>query len=166
MTLTFSIATELDAAPLTFLRNAVADRLTREYGAGHWSLTTTENGVARGIKTSKVLVARRGAEIVGTLRLATKKPWAIDVGYFAKVKRPLYLLDMAVLPSFQRHGVGRQLCEEAKSVARTWPADAIRLDAYDSPAGAGPFYVKCGFHEVGRATYRHVPLIYFEALLQ
>ena len=34
--------------------------------------------------------------IVGTLRLVTKKPWAIDPAYFASVRRPLYLLSMAV----------------------------------------------------------------------
>jgi GNAT superfamily N-acetyltransferase len=55
--------------------------------------------------------------------------------------------------------------EEAKAVARAWPADAIRLDAYDHEAGAGEFYRKCGFKEVGRVTYRGVPLVYFELLL-
>ena len=32
-------------------------------------------------------------------------------------------------------------------------------------AGAGSFYAKCGFREVGRVRYRTVPLIYFEMLL-
>jgi hypothetical protein len=50
-------------------------------------------------------------------------------------------------------------------VARAWPSQAIRLDAYDADAGAGGFYAKCGFREVGRVTYRTVPLIYFELLL-
>ena len=29
-------------------------------------------------------------------------------------------------------------------------------------AGAGPFYEKCGFTEMGRVTYRITPLIYYE----
>jgi GNAT superfamily N-acetyltransferase len=66
----------------------------------------------------------------------------------------------------QRQGVGRRLLEEAKIVAAAWPCDAIRLDAYDAAAGAGPFYAKCGFREVGRMTYRGVPLIYFELLVR
>ena len=41
----------------------------------------------------------------------------------------------------------------------------IRLDAYDAPAGAGPFYSRCGFREMGRVIYRKVPLVYFEQLL-
>jgi GNAT superfamily N-acetyltransferase len=107
-------------------------------------------------------VARDDDRIVATLRLATKKPWAIDTAYFELVRRPLYLLDMAVEPSHQRRRLGSVLVEEAKKIARAWPADAIRLDAYDSPAGAGPFYQKCAFREVGRVRYREVPLIYYE----
>jgi GNAT superfamily N-acetyltransferase len=70
-----------------------------------------------------------------------------------------------VAPDRQRRGLGRDLVREAISVARAWPSQAIRLDAYDAPAGAGAFYLKCGFREVGRVTYRKVPLIYFELLL-
>ena len=160
-----SRAVESDAAELARLRTAVADRLTQEYGLGHWSLQVSEKGVLRGIQTSHVLVARSDSTIVGTLRLATKRPWAIDDGYFAPVHRPLYLVDMAVLPDVQREGIGRRLCDEARRIGRAWPADALRLDAYDHAAGAGEFYVKCGFHEVGRITYRRVPLIYYECLL-
>jgi GNAT superfamily N-acetyltransferase len=165
-TLTIATATPEDAKEVAAVRNAAAERLTREFGRGHWSGYTTEEGVLRGINTSRVLVARLGGVIVGTLRLATKKPWAIDVGYYAESKRPLYLVDMAVLPGSQREGVGRQLLEAADKTARGWSADAIRLDAYDHAAGAGGFYQKCGFEEVGRATYRGVPLIYFQRLLQ
>jgi hypothetical protein len=46
--------------------------------------------------------------------------------------------------------------------ARDWPADAIRLDACDTPAGAGGFYPKCGYTEVGRVRYEGTPLIYYE----
>lgn len=165
MVLSFSIATESDAAAIAVLRAAVAARLTDEYGHGHWSSEATEKGVLRGIQSSRVLTARSHGAIVGTLRLATKKPWAIDPQYFAAVQSPLYLLDMAVAPDVQRQGIGRRLCEEARAIAAAWPAQSIRLDAYDSPAGAGGFYERCGFREVGRVTYRKVPLIYFETLV-
>jgi hypothetical protein len=56
----------------------------------------------------------------------------------------------------------RVLVARASAVARSWPVDAIRLDAYDGPSGGGPFYKECGFTEVGRAVYRGVPLVYFE----
>ncbi|HEX6899762.1 MAG TPA: GNAT family N-acetyltransferase [Thermoanaerobaculia bacterium] len=104
-------------------------------------------------------------EIVATLTLATKKPWAIDLSYFTPVRKALYLLDMAVAPARQRQGIGRLLLEEARRVAENWPVEAIRLDAYDAAAGAGEFYARCGYQEVGRRAYRGTPLIYYEHLL-
>ncbi len=121
-------------------------------------------GVLRALKTSRLLVARRGREVVGTVRLEAKKPWAIDPSYFTSVQKAVYLHDLAVAVSAQGHRVGRLLVDAAKEVARHRPGDAVRLDAYDHTAGAAPFYVKCGFREVGRVTYRGVPLVYFELL--
>lgn len=99
------------------------------------------------------------------LRLATKKPWAIDVSYFTPVKRPLYLTGMAVAVTHQGQGLGRLALEDAIEVARKWPADSIRLDAYDADAGAGAFYARCGFLERGRVIYKGDPLVYYELLL-
>ncbi len=165
MKISVTTGSEADAPAIAALRTSVAEHLTRQFGKGHWSSCVTEKSVLRTIKTSRVLVARSNGEIIGTLRLETKKPWAIDLSYFKNVSLPLYLHDMAVTPDRQRRGIGRQLVEEAKTVARAWPSAAIRLDAYDSDAGAGPFYAKCGFLEVGRKTYRGVPLVYFELML-
>ena len=58
--------------------------------------------------------------------------------------------------------IGRRCVDEARKIGKRWPGDAIRLDAYDAEAGAGDFYRKCGFTEVGRASYRNTALIYFE----
>lgn len=160
--LTFEVATDDDAPALAALQQAVARHLTHQFGRGHWSTEVTEKGTRRRIAASRVLVARQGPEIVATAELTTRKPWAIDVRRFSPVTRPLYLRDMAVTPVLQRQGLGRRLLAEAIRVARTWPGDAIRLDAYDGPAGAGMFYAGCGFREVGGATYRGTPLIYFE----
>ena len=163
MSLSFSLATEAEACEIAAMRTAVAEDLSRQFGHGHWSSQVTDRSVIRGLKHARVVLAR-GADgtLLGTLRLATKKPWAIDRSYFVDVKRPLYLTDMAVNPLRQREGIGRLLIEHAKQVTREWPAQSIRLDAYDSISGAGPFYARCGFSEVGRVTYRSVPLIYYE----
>jgi ribosomal protein S18 acetylase RimI-like enzyme len=158
-------ATDVDASPIAALLTAAADHLTRTFGQGHWSRIVTERAVRTDLKSFHVLVARRGLSIVATMALATKKPWAIDLAYFTPVPRALYLHQMAVAPQLQRQGIGRDLVREAITVAKAWPSQAIRLDAYDAAAGAGEFYAKCGFHEVGRVTYRKVRLIYFELLL-
>jgi GNAT superfamily N-acetyltransferase len=158
-------ATDDDVVTLAKLHTAVADDLTNRFGRGPWSTQTSEKGVLFAMRTSQVYVADNGSDIHATLRLTTRKPWAIDTDYYASSRNPLYLLAMAVAPTFQRQGIGRHCLEEAKRLARAWPADAIRLDAFDASAGAGEFYSKCGFREVGRATYRESPLIYFELLL-
>jgi GNAT superfamily N-acetyltransferase len=158
-------ATADDAARLAALHTAVADQLTQTHGRGPWSSRATEKGVLYALRTQRVLVARKSAEIIGTLRLTTKKPWAIDTSYFTSCRKPLYLLAMAIDPAKQRQGIGKWCLEEAKQMAREWPADAIRLDAFDSAAGAGPFYASCGWTEVGRVVYRKAPLIYYELLL-
>lgn len=165
MKLTFTAATPDDAPAIAALRNAASDNLTQRYGRGHWSWQTTAEAVARDTARAHYLLARYRRAIVGTLRLDTKKPWAIDPAYFTKVTRPIYLTAMAVLPASQRQGVGRALLDEALAIARRRPADAIRLDAYDTPAGAGDFYAKCGYAQRGRVTYRGTPLIYFELLV-
>jgi len=163
--LSFSIATEADAPELAALQTAASEDLTFRYGPGVWSSAMTERGALVAIRHSRVLIARRGKKIVGTLNLQTKKPWAIDVSYFTPVKRALYLVGMAVLPAMQRRGIGRTLLKEAAKQARAWPADAIRLDAFDADAGAGGFYAKCGLRETGRIIYRNTPHIYFELVL-
>lgn len=168
MRLSFEVATDTDAAAIAALLNAAAAALTRRYGQGNWSSLSTEKGVLRDMgrpKFQRTLIARDGHEIVAVLHLQTRKPWAIDVKYFTTVKTALYLVGMAVLPEWQGKGVGRAMMKEAVNTAKDWPANAIRLDAWDAPAGAGAFYAKCGFREAGKVVYRNAPLVYYERML-
>jgi GNAT superfamily N-acetyltransferase len=168
MKLVFALATNSDAAELAALHSAASEDLTRRFGPGFWSSPPSERGILANMrlpKFSRILIARSNGRIGGTLRLATKKPWAIDTSYFTPAARPLYLVGMAVHPSHQRKGIGRLLMKQAESIAQAWPADAVRLDAFDAAAGAGPFYAKCGFREVARVIYKKDPLIYFELTL-
>ncbi|PWU09783.1 MAG: hypothetical protein C5B50_26660, partial [Verrucomicrobia bacterium] len=100
--LTFEAAKTQDAAALAALHTEVAERLTDVHGHGPWSMKTSEKGVLYAMRVSRVFVARHGTELVATFRLATKKPWAIDVRYFSPCRKPLYLLAMAVTPARQR----------------------------------------------------------------
>jgi hypothetical protein len=63
-------------------------------------------------------------------------------------------------------GLGRLALEDACAVAAAWPADAIRLDAFDAEAGAGAFYARYGFRECGRVVYGGDPLVYYKTLLR
>jgi GNAT superfamily N-acetyltransferase len=165
MRLSFRDATERDAPVIAALHNAAAGALTVRFGEGRWSSLVTERGTASAQRHSRVRVGRSGKRILTVLRLATKKPWAIDVSYFTPVKRPLYLTGMTVAVSHQGQGLGRLALHDAIAVAKEWPADGIRLDAFDADAGAGRFYAKCGFSEKGHVVYNGDPLVYYELVL-
>lgn len=166
MLLKFRDATLDDVPVIAALQNAAAGALTARFGEGHWSSLVNERSATLSQRHARVRVGRSGKRILTVLRLATKKPWAIDVSCFTPVKRPLYLTGLAVSVAHQGQGLGRLAMEDACAVARAWPADAIRLDAYDAPAGASEFYAKCGFKERGHVIYRDDPLVYYELLLE
>lgn len=165
MPLKFRDATPADAPVIAALQNAAAGALTARFGEGHWSSLVTERGAILAQRHARVRVGRDGKRILTVLRLATKKPWAIDVAYFTPAKRPIYLTGMVVSVAYQGQGLGRLAIEDARAVAAAWPADAIRLDAYNAEAGAGEFYARCGFRECGRVVYKGNNLRYYELLL-
>jgi ribosomal protein S18 acetylase RimI-like enzyme len=164
--LKFRDATLDDVAVIAGLQNAVAGALTARFGPGHWSTLVSERGAVLAQRHARVRVGRDGKRILTVVRLATKKPWAIDISFFTPVKRPLYLTGMAVSVALQRQGLGRLALDDACAVAEKWPAEAIRLDAYDAKAGAGGFYDRCGFTECGRVVYKGTRLVYYERLLR
>jgi GNAT superfamily N-acetyltransferase len=157
-------AAETDAGGLAALYAAVAADLTARFG-GNWSGSQSKKQARRSILDSAVYIVRDGDAIIGTLRLKAKKPWAIDTAYFEPARAPIYLHDLAIHPDRQRQGLGRHLMSFAEETARAGGHDAIRLDAYDHAAGAGGFYVACGYTERGRVVYRDTPLTYFEKRL-
>ena len=163
--ISFRFATEADIAELLELRLAIDGDQQERFGDARYTTTLSEKSVARSLKGSRTVVATRRGRIVGTVRMETKKPWAIDLSYFTPACTAVYLHNVNVDPTLQRSGIGRRLMERVKHVAKEWPVDAIRLDAYDGPSGGGPFYRKCGFTKLGHAVYRGVPLIYYELVL-
>ena len=166
MKLKFRDATLDDVAAIAGLQNAVAGALTARFGPGPWSSLVSERGAALAQRHARVRIGRDGKQILTVLRLATKKPWAIDVSYFTPARRAVYLTGMAVSVAHQGQGLGSMALEDACIVAEEWPADVVRLDAYEANAGAGGFYARCGFTERGRVVYKGDPLVYYERLLR
>ena len=162
----FALAAREHADEIARLRTAAGAALARKYGPGHWAGLSTDVGVMRDIRASKVLIAVIRGKIRGTLTLQQKKPWSIDVSCFTPVRKAVYLINMAVSPRSWGKGIGRALLAEAARMAAAARYDAIRLDAYQGPAGAGQFYRRCGYEPAGEKNYKGVPLLYFEMLLK
>jgi GNAT superfamily N-acetyltransferase len=154
-----------EATAVAELLNAAADMLTVQYGIGFWSRHSTDRGVKWLMRIGQVYVVREQGSVIATLTLTPRKPWAIDIDYFTQVAKAMYVLSMAVAPDRQSRGIGRACVDAAVALCREASANALRLDAFDANAGAGAFYQKCGFRDVGRVRYRNVPLIYFERMV-
>lgn len=163
--LSFRLATDADIQALLELRLAIDADQAERFGDDRYVTTISEKSVARSLKSSRILVATRRGRIVGLVSMGTKKPWAVDLEYFTPAGKAVYLYNVDVFPELQRSGIGRQLIDRVKAMAKEWPVDAIRLDAYDGAAGAGPFYEKCGFKKLGHKVYRSVPLAYYELVV-
>jgi len=162
--ITIANASLSDARELAALRTAVAQDMTRQFGEGHWSHCPSKATVLRQLRASQVLVARRGEELIGTVRLITANPALIDAEAFTPVAHALYVLGLAVATNCRGEGMGRRLMDAAKEVARARRAQALWLDAYEHAAGAGPFYERCGFRKVGPSAFKDVSLNYYEWL--
>jgi GNAT superfamily N-acetyltransferase len=154
-----------DAGAIAALRNAVAEHMAERFGPGQWSAPTSRAEVLRQIRASQVLVAWDAGNIVGTLRLATVNPRAMASAGFTPVQTALYIFGLVVAPDYQRTGIGRRLVEAAQEQSRQRRADALWLDTVDGQAGAGPFYLRCGFRRVTPASQGKVPVIYYEWLV-
>ena len=176
MKLAVTEATETDVREILALRLAVDAERERRFGDDRWSPPISEGSVRRffkgprtrksdGATLAKVLVGRKRGQIVALIGMQTKKPWGFDLKYFTKAPCAVYLHDVEVSPKHQGEGLGRQLIAASLDAARAWPVNTVRVSAYDGASGAGPFYEKCGFRDVGRVTYRTTPLIFFEILL-
>lgn len=155
-------AAPADIPALVALRTAVAEAMTREFGPGDWSATPSSALVRKQLRASRVLVAREGTALLGTVRLAEAQQALFDASAFTPARTALYVLGLAVSPDARGRDIGSQLMQAAKDHTRAVNADALWLDAVAGPAGAGPFYSKCGFRPVGVTLNRATPLVFYE----
>jgi len=86
----------------------------------------------------RVLVARRGAEVVGHLQLVPT-----DADGHVELK------SMAVLPTEQGTGIGRALIEHALAVSAAAGAKQMSVSTAAASTGNLRFYQRCGFRMVG-----------------
>lgn len=155
-----------DLEPVRHILAAAADDLTARFGQGHWSGVRAMETLQTHAVAGDLYVVEAASIAVGALRLTERKIGFYKQDWFARPEDPAgYLLDMAVHPAHQNRGVGRRAMQLAERVAQRAGLLAVRLDAYQGPAGAGDFYKKCGYTLVHSGEIRGIGLEYFEKLL-
>ena len=161
------LATATDAAQIRAVRSAAAEDLTRRFGSGHWSQVSGVRTIRKHLADETTWAGEQSGELVATLRLTEAKIGFYRSAWFANPKSiARYLMHMAVSPDHQGFGCGTALLAEIEKVASKLGAECVRLDSYDAPAGAGPFYAKAGYTRVHSGEVNGVPLLYWEKLLR
>jgi len=160
------VARRDDTQPLRAVRIAASDKLTKRYGSGHWSLVTGVSTIQKHIQARTVWVGELSGKLVATLRFTESKVGFYRSSWFSDPEACAgYLMHMAVSPDKQKRGYGTALLREVEAAAINRGLEYMRLDSYDAPAGAGPFYVKAGYNLVHSREINGVPLQYWEKSL-
>jgi len=152
--LKFRDATLDDVPVIAALHNAAAGALTARFGVGHWSTLGSERSAALAQRHARVRVGREGKRILTVLRLATKKPWAIDVSYFTPVKRPLYLTGMAVAVTHHGQGLGRLALDDAALSLRVGPRTRFGSTRTITPRAPASSISSAGMRNAGTSSTR------------
>lgn len=96
MAVSFRFATLADIPALVTLRLAVDADQARRFGRDRWSTTINEKSAARGLKSSRVLVAVQQQRIVGTLRMESPVTKVTEVGRAVYRSVPLVYLECVI----------------------------------------------------------------------
>ncbi|HEY1797353.1 MAG TPA: GNAT family N-acetyltransferase [Stellaceae bacterium] len=124
------------------------------------------SGTRERARLSELYLVEEGGTPVATFVLNRRKPGWYHNAWFADPQAESgYLTHLAVRPESQRRGIGRHALAEAEVICRATGLAALRFDAYQGPAGAGPFYVKCGYTLRFSNRFRGVALDYYEKVL-
>lgn len=110
------------------------------------ALRVTAGAIQHQIRTGKFLyiVARDEGRVIGTLRCR-------------KRRRYLGLSRLAVLPDYQRHGIGRRLMEWAEDEARRLGLRRLRGEVRAVMPDLLRYYRRMGYRTIGRRSRRGYP---------
>jgi GNAT superfamily N-acetyltransferase len=136
------------------------------FGEGHWGVVLSLSGTRERAKLGELYVIEDAGVPVATFVLNRRKPGWYHTAWFADPKAESgYLTHLAVRPEGQRRGIGRYALAEAEALCRAAHLAALRFDAYQGAAGAGPFYAKCNYTLRHSNKFRGVGLDYYEKVL-
>jgi ribosomal-protein-alanine acetyltransferase len=133
------LATEADLAQLAAISEAAGS-------AAHWTSHQWQDVFRTRIPARLAWIAEEGPEddkrAAGFL--------VAQIGFVATGSPEWELENIAVLPEFRRHGLGRQLLSALLNQARLQGAERIFLEVRESNLAAAGLYHAAGFQQLGR----------------
>jgi GNAT superfamily N-acetyltransferase len=109
---------------------------------------------------------RDDTEIMATFTASQEAPAYLDLSLWGSSGEPsLYLTRLAVLPRFQRRGIGRACIGAVERLALERDCRSVRLDAAELHARLLNWYVKLDYREVGRYEALGNRMVGFEKLV-
>jgi GNAT superfamily N-acetyltransferase len=115
------------------VRELVLAGLGEHWGVVDASLNPDLDDIAHSYGDGRILVLRRGAQIVGTGVVMPRGTSTAEI------------LRMSVAAGHRRSGLGRRLVEELTEVARGWGATEVVLETTSAWPEVVTFYLSCGF---------------------
>ncbi|MDE1819688.1 MAG: GNAT family N-acetyltransferase [Euryarchaeota archaeon] len=146
--LTFRVATEADLAVVLGLLTEAAEWAHERGIERWWPAPFPESWVLPSIERREVVVASWRGEVVGRLTLTREDPrmWG---------ERPPeagYVHRLAVRRELAHRELGGALLSYAENEVRRWGRSKLRLDVSATNLDLIRYYLRKGFHEVGRVT--------------
>lgn len=124
-------------------------------GLSHWVPAYPLEAMRRSAQERQVYAVLHEDQVIATFTIGTEIPafyknilpiWEM---WGMSAIRALYVNHLAILPSLQGQGLGRQCMQRIERFAIEQACEAIRLDAYAGHPGLHIFYPKLGFQPRG-----------------
>ena len=128
-------------------------------GLGHWDPPYPLELMRKSALERNVYAVLNGDQLVATFTVGAQAPPyyhtipGVWESWDASGEPALYANRLAVLPEFQRQGIGTWCMKEYERMALAEGCEAIRLDTYDRHLKLLAWYKKLGYHRRGAFTF-------------
>jgi ribosomal protein S18 acetylase RimI-like enzyme len=152
-----------DASLAARILNAASEQLAQRLGPGHWDQMTTPERVEQSARERDTYLIFAGDEPVATIAVSSGAQPFWPRKYWEQPRaRALCVYGLAVLPDWQRQGVGAWTMRQAEKIAQAREIPYVRLDAYARDARSNAFYRSLGYQFRAQVTINTVCLNCYE----
>jgi ribosomal protein S18 acetylase RimI-like enzyme len=161
-----------DAEAVDHIYCASSDEITSRLGEGHWTRGSDVASVLEEMRKRDTFLVfsenttggYSAAAASFTVGGSTPRFWPPSIWRVPDTAEQAVLgvFGLAVLPPFQRQGIGTWIMRQIETIARERGCRFVRLDAYEQNPRSVAFYRRMGYDERGRLVVSGIPLICFE----